>query len=96
MDCSAGELGVALCLRLFDLEGEPDARAAMPPRFTVERVELRVEGVCAECADYASGITEGASVALSARDGAVHVFDTEGRRVVDPDEGNRRWRSPRY
>jgi multiple sugar transport system ATP-binding protein len=34
-----------------------------------------------------SGITEGASVALSAREGAVHVFDTEGRRVVDPDEG---------
>ena len=29
-----------------------------------------------------SGITEGAHVALSARPGAVHVFDTEGRRIA--------------
>jgi multiple sugar transport system ATP-binding protein len=34
-----------------------------------------------------TGITEGAAVALSAREGAVHVFDTEGQRVVDSDQG---------
>jgi len=34
-----------------------------------------------------SGITEGATVALSARPGAVHVFDTEGRREIGADQG---------
>jgi multiple sugar transport system ATP-binding protein len=35
-----------------------------------------------------SGITEGATVALSARAGAVHVFDSLGQRVVGPDQEN--------
>ncbi|MET0475398.1 MAG: ABC transporter ATP-binding protein [Mycobacterium sp.] len=34
-----------------------------------------------------SGITEGATVALSARAGGVHVFDTEGQRVVGLHQG---------
>jgi multiple sugar transport system ATP-binding protein len=35
-----------------------------------------------------SGITEGATVALSARPGAVHVFDGTGRRDVGTDQSN--------
>ena len=34
-----------------------------------------------------SGITEGATVALSARPGSVHVFDSEGRREIGAEQG---------
>ena len=38
-----------------------------------------------------SGITEGATVALSARPGAVHVFDAQtGRRIVGDDNQTER------
>jgi Fe2+ or Zn2+ uptake regulation protein/O6-methylguanine-DNA--protein-cysteine methyltransferase len=49
-----------LCLRLFDLTSD----AARPPLdgprgSVVERVELRAEGICADCVDYESGLKEG-------------------------------------
>jgi methylated-DNA-[protein]-cysteine S-methyltransferase len=53
-----------LCMRLFDLEG-PSHRE--PPRrqgFTIERVELRAEGICADCTDYDTGLDKGAHAIL--------------------------------
>jgi methylated-DNA-[protein]-cysteine S-methyltransferase len=58
-----------LCMRLFDLEG---AAHSEPPRrqgFTIERVELRAEGICAECADYDNGLDSGAHAILDRETG---------------------------
>jgi methylated-DNA-[protein]-cysteine S-methyltransferase len=49
-----------VCLRLFDLLGD----SAPPPqtgprRFVIERVDLRAEGICADCIDYEAGLEEG-------------------------------------
>jgi Fe2+ or Zn2+ uptake regulation protein/O6-methylguanine-DNA--protein-cysteine methyltransferase len=50
-----------VCLRHFDVDPAPrDAPPATPAGFTVERVETRLEGVCAECAQYAAGLSSGA------------------------------------
>jgi Fur family transcriptional regulator, stress-responsive regulator len=50
-----------LCLRVFDLHGGlQDPGAITDPGFTVERVEVRAEGICAECADYDAGLRIGA------------------------------------
>jgi Fe2+ or Zn2+ uptake regulation protein/O6-methylguanine-DNA--protein-cysteine methyltransferase len=48
-----------LCLRLFDLDSDPDTRAIGPPRFVVERVDVRAEGICADCVDYEAGLLAG-------------------------------------
>jgi Fe2+ or Zn2+ uptake regulation protein/O6-methylguanine-DNA--protein-cysteine methyltransferase len=47
-----------LCLRLFDLSGDPPA---LEPDglFMVERVELSAEGICAECGEYQAGLQRG-------------------------------------
>jgi Fe2+ or Zn2+ uptake regulation protein/O6-methylguanine-DNA--protein-cysteine methyltransferase len=49
-----------VCLRLFDLLSD-SARPprAGPPRFVIERVDLRAEGICADCVDYEAGLEEG-------------------------------------
>jgi Fe2+ or Zn2+ uptake regulation protein/O6-methylguanine-DNA--protein-cysteine methyltransferase len=50
-----------LCLRVFDLRGGlQDPGEIDDPGFTVERVETRAEGICAECADYSAGLHTGA------------------------------------
>jgi Fe2+ or Zn2+ uptake regulation protein/O6-methylguanine-DNA--protein-cysteine methyltransferase len=50
-----------LCLRLFDLElGLPDPVQTIERGFRVERTEIRVEGVCADCADYELALAAGA------------------------------------
>jgi Fe2+ or Zn2+ uptake regulation protein/O6-methylguanine-DNA--protein-cysteine methyltransferase len=50
-----------LCLRVFDLSGGlQDPEEINDPGFTVERVETRAEGICAECADYDAGLHTGA------------------------------------
>ncbi|MCW2952663.1 MAG: Fur family transcriptional regulator [Conexibacter sp.] len=52
-----------LCLRLFDLAaGLPGELAA--PGFSVERIELRAEGICADCTDYEAGLEAGTSSML--------------------------------
>jgi len=53
-----------LCMRLFDLDG---AAHREPPRrqgFTIERVELRAEGICADCGDYGAGLLQGTQAIL--------------------------------
>ncbi|HYI35265.1 MAG TPA: transcriptional repressor [Thermoleophilaceae bacterium] len=50
-----------LCLRLFDVEiPEPDVARLAADGFTVERVIVVAEGICAECADYDKGLRSGA------------------------------------
>jgi Fe2+ or Zn2+ uptake regulation protein/O6-methylguanine-DNA--protein-cysteine methyltransferase len=48
-----------LCLRLFDLDSNRDTPAIGPPRFVVERVDVRAEGICADCVDYEAGLEAG-------------------------------------
>jgi multiple sugar transport system ATP-binding protein len=59
------------------------------PRAIVTIDARGTELTCVVEASRLSGITEGARVALSARPGAVHVFDTAGRRVVGPSQAER-------
>jgi Fe2+ or Zn2+ uptake regulation protein/O6-methylguanine-DNA--protein-cysteine methyltransferase len=49
-----------LCLRLFDLAPLTATEQSMPRGFTLESIETRAEGVCAECADYQRGLRKGA------------------------------------
>lgn len=50
-----------LCLRVFDLlSGLQTPEAITDPGFTVERVDTRAEGICAECNDYDTGLRAGA------------------------------------
>ncbi len=48
-----------LCLRLFDLASDPDAPVTGPPRSVIERVDVRSEGICADCVDYEAGLEQG-------------------------------------
>ncbi|HLH15124.1 MAG TPA: transcriptional repressor [Solirubrobacteraceae bacterium] len=48
-----------LCTRLFDLDSDPAIRPTGPPRALVERVDVRSEGVCADCLDYEAGLENG-------------------------------------
>ena len=50
-----------LCLRTFDLiSGLQNPEEITDPGFSVERVETRAEGICAECNDYDAGLKAGA------------------------------------
>jgi methylated-DNA-[protein]-cysteine S-methyltransferase len=48
-----------LCLRLFDLDSGPGIPGFGPPRAVVERVDVRSEGICADCVDYELGLEAG-------------------------------------
>ncbi len=48
-----------LCLRLFDLDSDARMPGAGPPRSVVERVDVRSEGICADCVDYEAGLLAG-------------------------------------
>ena len=55
-----------LCLRVFDCDlGHPSPRKRRKG-FAIERIEVRAEGVCADCADYDSGLREGVKAIHSA------------------------------
>jgi Fe2+ or Zn2+ uptake regulation protein len=50
-----------LCLRTFDLRsGLQSPEEITDPGFSVERVDTRAEGICAECGDYDAGLRAGA------------------------------------
>src|ERR1700744_3318462 len=50
-----------LCLRVFDLTGgQQEPKDITDPGFVAERIETRAEGVCDECASYASALAAGA------------------------------------
>jgi Fe2+ or Zn2+ uptake regulation protein/O6-methylguanine-DNA--protein-cysteine methyltransferase len=48
-----------LCHRLFDLQTLKATEQSVPRGFTLERIETRAEGVCADCADYQRGLEKG-------------------------------------
>lgn len=48
-----------LCLRLFDLDNGAGTPALGPLGSVVERVDVRSEGVCADCVDYEAGLEIG-------------------------------------
>jgi methylated-DNA-[protein]-cysteine S-methyltransferase len=49
-----------LCLRTFDLvSGLQNPKEITDPGFSVERVDTRAEGICAECNDYDAGLKGG-------------------------------------
>ena len=52
----------SLCLRLFDLATLTAGAQSMPRGFTLERIETRAEGTCADCAAYARGLRKGVSM----------------------------------
>ena len=50
-----------LCLRIFDLlSGLQSPDQITDPGFSVERVDTRAEGICADCNDYNAGLRAGA------------------------------------
>jgi len=50
-----------LCLRTFDLlSGLQNPEEISDPGFSIERVDTRAEGICADCNDYDAGLTAGA------------------------------------
>ena len=54
-----------LCLRLFDLDSSRRELGDLtPPGFVVDRVEVRAEGVCLDCADYGAGLAAGGEMIL--------------------------------
>ena len=55
-----------LCQRLFDLDGmSHNLNTLVQKGFTVERVETRAEGICADCAAYETGLIEGVHTILA-------------------------------
>jgi Fe2+ or Zn2+ uptake regulation protein/O6-methylguanine-DNA--protein-cysteine methyltransferase len=48
-----------LCLRLFDVQADAASPGHGPPRAVVERVDVRSEGICADCVDYEAGLMAG-------------------------------------
>ena len=48
-----------LCLRLFDLETLTASAQSMPRGFTLERIETRAEGACADCAATSAACSKG-------------------------------------
>jgi methylated-DNA-[protein]-cysteine S-methyltransferase len=48
-----------LCLRVFDLDLGHPSKPKRRKGFAIERIEVRAEGVCADCADYDNGLRSG-------------------------------------
>jgi methylated-DNA-[protein]-cysteine S-methyltransferase len=74
-----------LCLRVFDLaSGLPEPGQITEPGFTVERVDLQAEGVCADCNEYEIGLRAGAR-AISRTGPAVDALAASGTAVAEVD-----------
>jgi methylated-DNA-[protein]-cysteine S-methyltransferase len=68
-----------LCLRIFDLDGPPRVEFANRDGFAIERIEVRAEGVCAECNRYEDGLERGAGAIIAEPVGGAAL---EGRGVA--------------
>lgn len=71
-----------LCLRLFDLDSDPGASALGPARAVVERVDVRSEGICADCVDYEAGLEDGVHSIQEQSSGLPWKSTLEGREVA--------------
>jgi Fe2+ or Zn2+ uptake regulation protein/O6-methylguanine-DNA--protein-cysteine methyltransferase len=76
-----GHFRCRLCLRLFDVGTLQAADPPMPRGFTLERVETRAEGVCADCSSYQRGLRRG--TATIAADGALPKPLPAGAAVLE-------------
>ncbi len=57
-----------LCLRLFDVEIEPPSTARLEKEgYSVERITVAAEGICAECRLYENGLEDGARAMIDNR-----------------------------
>lgn len=71
-----------VCLRLFDLVGVVQGLESIKSRgFTIERVETRAEGVCAECTDYEASLRKGARAILT-KSPLGDIFEIRGIAVA--------------
>ena len=55
-----------LCLRVFDFDLGHTSKPKRRKGFAIERIEVRAEGVCADCADYDTGLRHGVEAIHSA------------------------------
>ncbi len=73
-----------LCLRTFDLvSGLQNPEEITDAGFSVERVDTRAEGICAECNDYDAGLRAGARAIATVRTRRRHARRAR-RRHRDP------------
>jgi methylated-DNA-[protein]-cysteine S-methyltransferase len=75
-----------LCLRLFDWDLGGSTKPPSRKGFEIERVELRAEGVCADCTQYGAGLVAGADAIHSAapRDGLLEQRGIAARTLDWP------------
>lgn len=74
-----------VCLRLFDLTGSALAPEQIRERgFTVERVEIRAEGVCVDCNDYLAGLKAGVR-AISRSGPPIEALGASGTATAEVD-----------
>jgi methylated-DNA-[protein]-cysteine S-methyltransferase len=72
-----------LCLRIFDLDvALPDPEPIRRRGFQVERLDLRAEGICEECAEYDAGLRAGAR-AIARTDPAEGALDARGAAALE-------------
>jgi Fe2+ or Zn2+ uptake regulation protein/O6-methylguanine-DNA--protein-cysteine methyltransferase len=70
-----------LCMRLFDLDSDPATVLPKgPARALVERVDLRSEGICADCLDYEAGLENGVKAIFG---GAKEHLWSQALRALD-------------
>jgi Fe2+ or Zn2+ uptake regulation protein/O6-methylguanine-DNA--protein-cysteine methyltransferase len=55
-----------LCLRVFDFDLDHPTKPKRRKGFAIEQIEVRAEGVCADCADYDRGLRRGVMAIHSA------------------------------
>jgi methylated-DNA-[protein]-cysteine S-methyltransferase len=77
-----------LCLRLFDAQiGRPSVKRLEEAGFTVERVSVTAEGICAECRSYEKGLKEGVDSILSDRQVGADALTTLACSHLDTEIG---------
>lgn len=54
-----------LCKRIYDLDVLKASEQSMPRGFTLERLETRAEGTCADCGDYERALREGTATIVT-------------------------------
>jgi methylated-DNA-[protein]-cysteine S-methyltransferase len=75
-----------VCLRVFDIELGHPKKPKRRKGFAIERIEVRAEGVCADCADYDDGLRRGVKAIHSAElpDAALGHTGVAARGVEGP------------
>jgi methylated-DNA-[protein]-cysteine S-methyltransferase len=73
-----------LCMRVFDIEGvTPQPGHLMAHGHMIERIETRAEGVCIDCADYETGLTDGTHAIRTTEQGDDGWRETRGLAAAE-------------